>query len=102
MGVRDVVVWILLGLAALTVVLSAVGLVAARDTIPRLHFLTPVTSVAAPLTGVAYVVDQGLGLAGGLVLGIVAVLAATGPPLGSAIGRVAAVEEGLLPPGTTQ
>jgi multisubunit Na+/H+ antiporter MnhG subunit len=93
---------ILLGLAALVVVLSAVGLVAAPSALARLHFIAPVTSLAAPLVGVAYVVDQGIGLAAGLVLLIVGLLALTGPPLGAAIGRLAAAELDLLPAESPQ
>jgi multicomponent Na+:H+ antiporter subunit G len=74
-----------------------VGLLAARDTLPRLHFTTPVTSIAAPLTGAAYVVDQGWGLAAALVVLIVVLLVLTGPPLASAIGRASAQDEDLLP-----
>jgi multicomponent Na+:H+ antiporter subunit G len=97
MSPHEVVELVLLALAALVVVLSAVGLVAARSALSRLHFVTPVTSVAAPLVGIAYVVDQGMGLAAGLVLATVAVLVLTGPPLGAAIGRLAAAELDLLP-----
>jgi multisubunit Na+/H+ antiporter MnhG subunit len=93
---------VLLGLAALVVVLSAVGLVAAPSALARLHFIAPVTSLAAPLVGVAYVVDQGMGLAAGLVLLIVGLLALTGPPLGAAIGRLAAAELDLLPAESPQ
>jgi hypothetical protein len=57
-----------------------------------------VTSVAAPLVGLAYLVDQGIGLAAGLVLATVGLLALTGPPLGAAIGRLGAAEADLLPP----
>jgi multicomponent Na+:H+ antiporter subunit G len=99
---HGVVVLVLLGLAALVVVLSAVGLVAAPSVLPRLHFIAPVTSLAAPLVGVAYVVDQGIGLAAGLVLLVVSVLALTGPPLGAAIGRLAAAELDLLPAESPQ
>jgi multisubunit Na+/H+ antiporter MnhG subunit len=99
---HGVVVLVLLGLAALVVVLSAVGLVAAPSVLPRLHFIAPVTSLAAPLVGVAYLVDQGIGLAAGLVLLTVAVLALTGPPLGAAIGRLAAAELDLLPTESPQ
>jgi len=97
MSAHEVAVWALLGLAAMVVLLSGVGLVAARDSIPRLHFVTPVTSVAAPLTGVAYAVDQGWGISAGLVLVIVGLLAVTGPPMGAAVGRAAAKNEDLLP-----
>jgi multicomponent Na+:H+ antiporter subunit G len=97
MSAREIAVWALLALAALVVVLSGVGLLAARDSIPRLHFVTPVTSVATPLTGVAYAVDQGWGISAGLVLLIVGFVALTGPGLGAAIGRAAAADEGKLP-----
>jgi multicomponent Na+:H+ antiporter subunit G len=99
---HELVVLVLLALAALVVVLSAVGLVAAPSVLPRLHFIAPVTSLAAPLVGVAYVVDQGIGLAAGLVLLVVSVLALTGPPLGAAIGRLAAAELDLLPAESPQ
>jgi multicomponent Na+:H+ antiporter subunit G len=92
----------LLGVATLVVVLSAVGLVAAPSALSRLHFIAPVTSLAAPLVGVAYLVDQGPGLAAGVVLVVVGLLALTGPPLGAAIGRLAAAEQGLLPPESPQ
>lgn len=97
MTAQQLAVWVLLGLAALVVVLSGVGLLGARDSIPRLHFVTPVTSIAAPLTGTAYAVSQGWGIAAGLVLVIVGLVALTGPPLGAAIGRAAALNEGKLP-----
>jgi multicomponent Na+:H+ antiporter subunit G len=99
---REWVVLGLLGLAALVVVLSAVGLLAAPSALSRLHFIAPVTSLAAPLVGLAYVVDQGIGLAAGLVLVVVGVLALTGPPLGAAIGRLAAAEQDLLPAESPQ
>ena len=102
MSRHELLAVVLLGLAALVVVLSAVGLVAAPSVLPRLHFIAPVTSLAAPLVGVAYVVDQGIGLAAGLVLLVVSVLALTGPPLGAAIGRLAAAELDLLPAESPQ
>ena len=58
MGARQIVVVALLAAAGLVVVLAAVGLLAAGDQLPRLHFVTPVTSVAAPLTGAAYAVHK--------------------------------------------
>jgi multisubunit Na+/H+ antiporter MnhG subunit len=97
MSAQQLAVWVLLGGAALVVTLSGLGLIAARDSIPRLHYVTPVTSIAAPLTGVAYAVAQGWGISAGLVLLIVGLVAVTGPPLGAAIGRAAALNEGKLP-----
>jgi multisubunit Na+/H+ antiporter MnhG subunit len=102
MDVGSIATVVLLGIAALVVVLSAVGVLAARDTLPRMHFISPVTSVAAPLTAVAYVVDQGVGLAGGLVVAIAVLLAVTGPPLGAAIARLSAAEHGLVPSERSQ
>jgi multisubunit Na+/H+ antiporter MnhG subunit len=99
---HSVVVLVLLALAALVVVLSALGLLAAPSVFARLHFLSPVTCGAAPLVGAAYVVDQGMGLASGLVLATVALLALTGPPLGAAIARLAAGEADLVPAETPE
>jgi multisubunit Na+/H+ antiporter MnhG subunit len=94
---REVVVLVLLGLAAVVVALSSIGLVAAPSVLPRLHFVAPITSVAAPLVGTAYLVDQGIGLAAGLVVAIAGLMALTGPPLSTAIGRLAAAELDLVP-----
>ena len=102
MSAREWVVLALLGLATVVVALSAVGMVAAPSPLSRLHFIAPVTSVAAPLVGLAYVVDQGIGLAAGLVLLTVGLLALTGPPLGAAIGRLAAAELDLAPAESPQ
>lgn len=97
MAPHTIVTLVLLGLAALTVVLSAVGLLRTPDPIARLHFLTPVTSVAAPLVGAAYVVDEGIGLSAGLVILVVGLLLLSGPPLGTAIARATAEEQELIP-----
>lgn len=97
MGPRDLAAAVLLGLAALVVVLSGLGLLAAPRGLARVHYLTPVTSIAGPLTGAGYVVDQGWGISPALVLLIVGLLAITGPPLSAAIGRTTAVAEDLLP-----
>ena len=53
MDARQIVVVVLLTAAGLVVVLSAVGLLAAGNRLPRVHYVTPVTSVAGPLTGAA-------------------------------------------------
>ena len=97
MGLREIATVVLLGLAALTVTLSGVGLLAAPRGLARIHFITPVTSVAGPLTGVAYAVDQGWGLAAALALLTVGLLAFSAAPLGAAIGRSTARAEDLLP-----
>jgi multicomponent Na+:H+ antiporter subunit G len=97
MSNRDVAAAVLLGLAALVVILSGLGLLTAPRGLARVHYLTPVTSIAGPLTGAGYVTDQGWGISPALVLLIVGLLAVTGPPLSAAIGRTTAVAQDLLP-----
>lgn len=67
-----------------------------RSVYVRLHFLTPVTSLAGPMIGIGLAIDQGVSLTSGLDLLIVGLLAATGPVLESATGRVAAQREGRV------
>ena len=97
MAAHTIVALVLLGLAALTVVLSAAGLLRTPDPLARLHFLTPVTSIAGPLVGVAYMVDEGIGLSAGLVLLVVGLLVLSGPTLGTAIAQATAEEQELIP-----
>lgn len=78
-------------------VLSCVGALAVRDLYTRLHFLTPVTSLAAPLIGLALAIENGWGLTTAEILFVVFLLAITGPQLEAATGRVAAQREGLVP-----
>jgi multicomponent Na+:H+ antiporter subunit G len=63
----------------------------------RLHFLTPVTSVAAPLILLGLSVDSGLSLSTASFLLILVVLMLSGPVLSAAIGRLAGQLEGSLP-----
>ena len=97
MGARELAVVVLLGLAALIVVFCGLGLLTAPRGLARVHFMTPVTSIARPLTGIAYIVTQGPGLSGGLGLFTAFLVAVSGPPLGAAIGRATANAEELLP-----
>ncbi|HWG01993.1 MAG TPA: monovalent cation/H(+) antiporter subunit G [Trebonia sp.] len=83
--------------AGITVtVLSCLGALRARRVYVRLHYLSPVTSIGAPLAGLALAVANGWGLTTAEDLFIVFVLAITGPALEAATGRVAAQREGLL------
>jgi len=88
--------WVLVALGVAAVVVAACVTVVAPDAFARLHLLTVVTSLGAPLTGIGVFLLDGGGLAGGLTLVIVFVLALTGPVLGSAIGRAAALREGRI------
>lgn len=72
---------------------STVGALVARDLRVRLHFLTPLTSLAGPLVGAAVVVDAGLGSLAVQAVLVVALLAVTGPVLTVATGRLLAGQE---------
>jgi multisubunit Na+/H+ antiporter MnhG subunit len=87
---------ILVFAGCLVVVFACTGAVLARSLYVRLHYLTPVTSLAGPLIGLGLAVDAGWGLTAGLEALIVALLAATGPILESATGRVVAQREGRV------
>lgn len=86
----------LLAASLLVTVLSAIGALAMRTTYGRLHYLTPVTTVAGPLFAAAIVVHTGWGITAGLQILIVAILAISGPILEMATGRVEAQQRGLL------
>ena len=80
----------------LVLVFDCFAAIVARSLYVRLHFLTPVTSLAAPLIGIGLAIDQGVSITSGIDLLIVGLLAATGPVLESATGRVAAQREGRV------
>lgn len=85
---------VLLWAGVVVVAVAALGAVLSPNTYAALHLLGPVTSLAAPLIGGGVLLRLGWGISGGLVLLIVALLAGTGPSLSSAIGQVAAAQEG--------
>lgn len=80
------------------VVLSGLGALTLRRVYNRLHYLTPMTTIGAPLIGLALAIGNGWGLTMGLDLFIVFLLALTGPVLEAATGRTAAQREGLIEP----
>lgn len=83
--------------AGLTVVvLAPLAALTFRRFFSRLHFITPITSVGAPLIVAALGIQNGWGLATGLEILIVGLLALTGPVLEAATGRLAAQREGLI------
>jgi multicomponent Na+:H+ antiporter subunit G len=92
----SVVADVLVGAGTLVAVLAALGALRARSAFRRLHYLTALTSVAAPLIGVGAVVADGFGFAGATVLATVVLLAATGPVLGAATGRLNAQRDGIV------
>jgi multicomponent Na+:H+ antiporter subunit G len=78
----------LLGVGVLITVLASVAAVVVRTVVDRLHFLTVITSVAAPLVGVALAIQNGWGFTTAQILLTVVLLAVTGPVLGAATGRL--------------
>lgn len=78
------------------IVAAALGALTLRGVYPRLHFLTPMTSLGAPLICAALGIQNGWGLTTGEIILIVALLAVTGPVLESATGRLAAQTDGLI------
>ncbi|WP_241741075.1 monovalent cation/H(+) antiporter subunit G [Streptomyces sp. L2] len=78
------------------VVASALAALAMRHVYNRLHFLTPATSLGAPLIAVALVLENGWGLTAGLDILIVALLALSAPVLEAATARVVAQRTGLV------
>jgi multicomponent Na+:H+ antiporter subunit G len=96
MSASELAVDVLLGTSLLVTVASVLGVVVLRTTLGKLHYLAPVTSVAAPLFGAALVVANGWGITAALDILIVALLAISGPVLEAAIGRVDAQQTGAL------
>jgi len=68
-----------------------------RGPLVRLHYLSPVTTIGAPLIGVSVVIASGWSLSTGLVLLTVLLLAASGPAMTIALARVIAQREGIAP-----
>jgi multicomponent Na+:H+ antiporter subunit G len=80
------------------VVLSGLGALTLRRVYNRLHYLTPMTTIGAPLIGLALALANGWGLTMAEDLFIAFLLALTGPVLEAATGRTAAQREGLIEP----
>lgn len=97
MTIGQVVAGVLLGAGVLVAVASAIGALVMRDALDRLHFLSAVTSLAAPLLGGAMAVENGWGLTTAGILFTVFLLALSGPVLESATGRLVARRQGRLP-----
>jgi multicomponent Na+:H+ antiporter subunit G len=78
------------------VLLSAVALLRAPDLLTRLHLLSPVTTLGAPLIGAGLVLVNGVHLGSGAIAVTVVLLAVTGPVLQSAVARLEANRQGAL------
>lgn len=87
----------LLAVGAAVVVVSSIAAATVRKPLPRLHLLAPVTSLGAPMIGVAVALDSGASLSAALIIGITAAVAVTGPVVQVAIGHAIAHRESGSP-----
>lgn len=78
-------------------ILSALGALAAgTDHYLRLHYVTPVTSLAGPLIGIGLSIENGWGITTGEILLIVGLLFISGPIAAAATGRLFAQSDGTV------
>jgi multicomponent Na+:H+ antiporter subunit G len=79
------------GLGVAVVIASVVGaLVVGADSFNRLHFVTPITSVAGPLIAVGLCIQTGWGITAGTIILVVGLLFVAGPVTAAATGRLMA------------
>jgi hypothetical protein len=80
------------GLGVAVVIASVVGalVVGVGDSFNRLHFVTPITSVAGPLIAVGLCIQTGWGITAGTIILVVGLLFVAGPVTAAATGRLMA------------
>jgi multicomponent Na+:H+ antiporter subunit G len=86
---------VLLFVGVAVIVISSWSALWLRGPLVRLHYLSPVTTLGAPLIGVSVLLASGWSLTTGLVLLIVFLLCASGPAMTIALARVIAQREGI-------
>ena len=91
MNAREVIIDILLALAVLVVLGSAVGILVMRDAYQKLHYVTPIAVVAPVLVGLAVLVHSGFTENSVMTWLAVALLLAGGPVLTHATIRAARI-----------
>jgi multicomponent Na+:H+ antiporter subunit G len=92
-SVGDVAVAVLLAIGIGSALLSAVGLLAARDPYDQLHFTGPATVIAPVAIAAAVLVEEPLSSAGVKAVLIAITMLGTGPVLIHATARAARVRE---------
>ncbi|HZU72907.1 MAG TPA: monovalent cation/H(+) antiporter subunit G [Acidimicrobiales bacterium] len=88
---------VLLGVGVAIICGSALGALAFRHSQNRLHYITPMTTIGAPMVGLALAIENSWGETTAQILLTVFLLAVTGPVLESATGRLIAQREGWIP-----
>ncbi|MYW94186.1 monovalent cation/H(+) antiporter subunit G [Amycolatopsis rubida] len=89
-----VVAQVLVFAGVFAVLVSAVGMLRAKDLLARLHLLSPVTTLGAPLIGAGLVLVNGAHLGSGAIVVTVVLLVVTGPILQTATARLEARRRG--------
>jgi multicomponent Na+:H+ antiporter subunit G len=92
----QILIDVLLFLGVAIIVVSSCAALWLRGVFVRLHYLSPVTSVGAPLIGIALGLENGWGLTTGLILLVVFLLAVSGPVVEVTTARVMAQREGIV------
>ena len=90
---QQVVIDVLLGLAAVVAVGSVVGLIAARDDLDRLHYLAPVSVVSPVLVAAAVVAREAFDSRAIKALLVAAAFVVLNPVLSQATARAQRVRE---------
>lgn len=84
------------GAGVTVVVLTGLAALRVRRVEDRLHYLTPATSLGAPLVGLGLVIANGWGLTSAQIAVTCTVMVVTGPALTSAVLRVAGQRAGTV------
>jgi multicomponent Na+:H+ antiporter subunit G len=92
----QVFIYVLLFTGVAVIALSAYAALVIRQLLARMHFLSPVTSLGAPLIGLALALQNGWGLTAGLIVLTVGLVAVSGPIVAVAAARVTAEREGIV------
>ena len=93
MSVGDVAVAVLLAFGVAAALMSALGLLAARDPYDQLHFTGPATVIAPVAVAAAVLVEEPLSSAGIKAVLVALIMLATGPLLIHATSRAARIRE---------
>ncbi len=87
----------LVALGSAVISASSLGALLSRsDELTMVHFLTPVSSLGAPLVGAGVCVAEGWGITSGEIILIIGILFVTGPVMTSATGRLIAQRQEIL------
>jgi multisubunit Na+/H+ antiporter MnhG subunit len=90
------------GLGVAVVVVTALAALRVHRPQDRLHFLTPLTSLGAPLVGLGLALEDGWTLTTAQIVLTTVLIMITGPVLSSAAVRVALQREGTVSRGSPE